>query len=108
MVCLRFGIFIFMNIKISYRAVPNCLRKYRRIRRLKQKQVALILGLKTTSRILQWENGSTIPNIVNLFKLAIIYRVLPDALFIDLVRDLREEIRKGEEKVLGNVSERNG
>jgi transcriptional regulator with XRE-family HTH domain len=97
-----------MSTKISYKAIPNCLRKYRRISRLKQKQVAKILGYKTANRISRWEKGYCLPSVVNLLKLSILFRTMPDTLFLDLTRKLREVIREQEEKVLGKVSGSNG
>ena len=60
----------------------------------------MVLGLKGTSRICRWEKGSCIPNTINVFKLALLYGVLADALFADLRRVLKEEIRAREEKIL--------
>ena len=86
--------------KIDYKNIPNCLRKYRRARGLKQKEVAEILGLKSTSMISRWEKGICLPSPLIILKLALVYRTLVDALFIDLVRFLKEELLKREEEVL--------
>jgi transcriptional regulator with XRE-family HTH domain len=83
----------------NLKSIPNCLRKYRRIRGLKQKQVAAILGVKSTGMICRWENGQSFPNIANLFKLAILYRTLPDALFFDLRQALKEQILRREKVI---------
>jgi len=83
------------------RAIPNLLRKYRRIRGLNQRQVAVILGVKSASRISRWEKGSCIPSLVNAVRLSVIYRVMVDALCGDLVRFLREEIREREKLLIG-------
>lgn len=80
--------------------IPNCLKKYRRIRGLKQKEVAKILGIKSASIISRWEKGVCLPNTLNLFRLSVLYRTMSDALFIDLTRDLRDDLRKREEKIL--------
>jgi len=80
--------------------IPNCLRKYRRIRGLRQKEVARILGIKSASVISRWEKGVCMPNTLNLFRISILYRTMGDALFIDLVKELRDELRKREEKIL--------
>jgi transcriptional regulator with XRE-family HTH domain len=105
---LPLAILIFMGTKISYKAIPNCLRKYRRISRFKQKQVAKMLGFKTASRISRWEKGYCLPSVVNLLKLSILYRTMPDTLFLDLTRKLREVIREQGEKVFGKAVESNG
>lgn len=86
------------NIKSKSRL--NCLRRYRRARGLKQKEVAEILGLRSASMVSRWEKGVCMPNTANLFKLAVLYRTMADALFIDLVRELRDDLLRREESVL--------
>ena len=87
-------------MKVKSKNIPNCLRRHRRARGLRQKDVAKVLGLKSASMISRWEKGVCLPNTINLFKLAVLYRTMSDALFIDLIRELRSEILKREEKVL--------
>jgi transcriptional regulator with XRE-family HTH domain len=82
-----------------YKRIPNLLKKHRRIRGLKQWQVAILLGLKNGSRISRWEKGECLPSALNIFRLSIIYRVLVDALFIDHIYALREEIHGREKKL---------
>ena len=62
------------------------LRKYRRARGLTQCEAARRMGLKDSSLISRWENGFSLPDLENAFRLAAIYGVLVDALFIDLRR----------------------
>ena len=50
--------------------------------------------------ISRWEKGTCLPNSLNIFRLSLLYRTLIDVLFIDLMRLLKEDIRKREEKVL--------
>jgi len=85
---------------LHYKTVPNCLRRYRRARGLKQRDVAQILELKSTSMISRWEKGVCLPSSRNLLRLALLYRTLVDALFIDLMRSMKEELLKKEEEVL--------
>ncbi|MHC4455218.1 MAG: helix-turn-helix transcriptional regulator [Planctomycetota bacterium] len=85
---------------IKYKKISNCLRKYRKLKGLKQKDVARILKLKSTSMISRWEKGTVLPNSLNIFRLSLLYRTLIDVLFIDLMRLLKEDIQKREEKVL--------
>jgi hypothetical protein len=42
---------------------------------------------------------------LNLFRLAIIYRVLPDAMFFDHIRALRQEVREREAKLVSSRSQ---
>ena len=85
---------------INYKGIPNCLRRYRKARGLKQREVAEILGLKSGSIVSRWERGVCLPSSLNVFKLALIYRPMVDALFIDLRRELREDLRRKEGEVL--------
>jgi len=88
----------------SHKKIPNCLRKYRKARGLNQKEVAKVLGLKSASLISRWEKGICLPSPINLFRLAALYRTLVDALFIDLLRFLRQELIKKEKKSLTSKS----
>lgn len=76
------------------------LRKYRKARGLKQKEVAVIIGLKNSSVISRWENGVCLPKPENMFKLAVLYRTMVDALYIDLRRQFKQEILRAEEELL--------
>ena len=62
----------------------NKLRFYRQQTGLLQKDVAKALGLDCADRISHWENGLAMPNIVNLFRLAAIYEVMPHELYPEL------------------------
>jgi transcriptional regulator with XRE-family HTH domain len=86
--------------KICCKKLNNCLRKYRKARGLKQAEVAAILGLKSTSMISRWEKGVCLPDTANALKLAVLYRIMVDALFIDHVREFRYELYKREEMIL--------
>ena len=83
--------------RFDYRTLPNLLRKYRKVRGLQQGDAARLLGL-SRSRISRWEKGMCLPTLANAIKLAILYRVMVDALFDDLVRVLHKEVLSREEK----------
>lgn len=84
----------------SSKNIPNSLRKYRRARGLKQKEVAEMLGLKSSSMISRWEKGAVLPKPLSIFKLAAIYRTMVDALFIDLLKAVKADMFRREEKIL--------
>ena len=88
-----------MNYSL-YKKLPHLLRKYRRASGYSQQQVAELLGVKSSSIISRWEKGLCIPNVINTFKLSVVYRVMADALFIDLLRTVRLEIKENEKKYL--------
>ena len=77
---------------INHTKFPSQLRKHRKERGLKQKDVAQLIGIKNTTAISRWEKGQNLPSLINTIKLSIVYHVLIDSLFIDLVRELRKEI----------------
>jgi len=80
--------------------IPNSLKRYRKARGLQQKDVANVLGLKSASMISRWEKGLCLPNTRNLFRLAILYRTMSDALFLDLIKQMKNDIQKREQKIL--------
>ena len=80
--------------------IPNSLRKFRRVRGLKQKEVARIMGVRSASMISRWEQGIALPNTENAFKLAAIYRTMVDALYMDYILQLRGEILRKEEALI--------
>jgi transcriptional regulator with XRE-family HTH domain len=88
----------------KHKFILNNLRRCRKIRGLTQRRVAEILELKSTSMISRWEAGQCFPDTLNVFRLAIIYRSSPDALFLDFIRELRDALIKKEEKILNNRS----
>ena len=73
--------------------IPNRLRKYRKACGLTQRDAARILGFADASCISRWEHGVSLPSPMNLFRLAALYGVLVDGLYIDMLRTVREEIR---------------
>lgn len=80
--------------------ILNQLRKYRKARGLKQREAARILGFADASSLSRWEQGVCLPSVKNLFRLAALYRTLVDALYIDAVRAVREEVRRREVDML--------
>lgn len=88
--------------KVRCKTVANCLRKYRKARGLKQKEIAQILGMRNPSVISRWEQGVCLPNLKNAFKLAVLYRTMTDALFLEMREILKEELLKREGMALSN------
>ena len=86
-----------MGNKIN--TIENHLWTYRKKMGLSQKRVAHFLGLNGTNDLSRWEHGVKLPNLVNLLKLEIIYRVPVAFLFGDIYELLKKEIRGREEKL---------
>ena len=63
--------------------IPNTLREHRKRVGLLQIEVAQKLGVTSSERISKWEKGLTYPHVVNLFKLARLYGVPAETLYIE-------------------------
>ena len=77
--------------------IPNLLRRYRKARGLNQKQAAGLLGIRNTTMISRWEKGPSLPSALNVFKLAVMYGTMADALFPNLITIVRREFLKRKE-----------
>ena len=86
--------------KVKKTPILNQLRKYRKARGLKQREAARILGFADASSLSRWEHGASLPSVMNMFRLAALYGTLVDALYIDALRTIRDEVRRREIEVL--------
>lgn len=77
------------------RHIPNRLRMHRKLMRYKQKQVAALLQIHP-AQLSQWENGVKLPSTINLIKLSIIYRTLPNDLYFEYYQELKEHLKNQE------------
>ena len=75
---------------INGRKIPNRLRKYRRLAKLTQKEVAHALGV-SQSRISNWENGEVFPSMVNFLKLSVLYKTLCNELYFEVIKEFQQE-----------------
>ncbi len=73
--------------------LKNELLLVRRKRGLSRKQVAGLLGYKSTSTIARIEQGRLIPRLHTLLRLEILYRVPIAYLYSELYASLRAELR---------------
>jgi transcriptional regulator with XRE-family HTH domain len=79
--------------------ISNSLRLYRRKSGLSQKHIASLLGYRSTTTVSSYERGTKAPQLTNLLKLEIIYRIPVSFLYWDHYQGLRQEIRGKEEKL---------
>lgn len=77
--------------------IANNLKKYRRIIGYSQKEVAKILGFKSTSRISLWEKGKAMPSIENILKLSALYSTLPNELYYNQWQLAKLSVQKNKE-----------
>ena len=67
---------------------------------LSQVEVAALLSIAHTTRIILWEQGKSIPSLRNLLKLSVIYHCFPHELYPELFRELYKELHTKTEEVL--------
>jgi len=94
--------FLKMMRKVNQNRIPNQLRKCRRAEDYKQKEVAKMFGLKSSSIISRWESGFCLPKPARMFDLAILYQKSVDELFSGFRKSRVEAILKAKQKFLQN------
>ncbi len=72
---------------------PNALKRLRKEAGLLQLEVAQMLGHTSADRISHWEKGLAAPNLVNLFKLAVIYGVPLEELYAEVYARIAEGLK---------------
>jgi transcriptional regulator with XRE-family HTH domain len=90
---------------MHHRRFHNRLKRYRRERGLSQKEVAKILGLKSSSMVSRWEHGECLPETLNALKMAALYRTAVDVIYEDLRMDLSGELSPRVDSVLRSKAE---
>jgi transcriptional regulator with XRE-family HTH domain len=76
--------------------IPNRLKMHRKMMGYKQKEVAQLLGLYSTTPLSEWENGITMPSSRYLIKLKILYRTAINDLYPEYVQEIRESLASKE------------
>ena len=90
------------------RKTTNYLRLYRKKNGLSQKQIAYLMGYKSSNSISHYERGYKFPQLINLLKLEIIHRTPIAFLFKDQYLALKKEIRQREITLLKLKRSKNG
>lgn len=72
----------------------NELKETRKSLKMRQQDVADILGFCTTDRISHWEKGQAMPSLINLSRLCAIFKVCPHDLYPELFREAIAEIQE--------------
>lgn len=91
-------------MKYQEQITKNNLRKIRKQTGLTQLRVASLLGWKNSDRLSHWEKGTSLPNIINLFRLSDLYQVEPSELYPEIIKKAGEENKA----VLANWRHLNG
>lgn len=69
----------------------NLLWKYRKLMGYTQKEVGNKIGVDPIL-ISRWERGAVMPSSINLLKLSVLYKTLPNELYKGLVRKLQKDL----------------
>ena len=77
----------------------NELVRYRRRMGYSRKQVARLLGHQTPSMLSRYERGISFPPLLIALKLEIAYRVPVAFLYVDLYRQLKDEVRSVDQRL---------
>lgn len=73
--------------------ITNNLKSFRKKLNLRQIDVAAMLGHASSDRISHWEKGMSVPSLVNLFKLSVIYGTTPHELYGELFHSMAVEVK---------------
>ncbi len=74
------------------KTLPNQIRRYRRQRGLRLRDVAKLTGQSCVAHISHWEKGRKLPSLENCLRLALAIQCPVEILFIDLFNQLKNEI----------------
>lgn len=70
---------------------PNRLKRYRHINGYSRKRVARLLNLSDTSKLSRWENGKSLPDFLQILKLAKLYLTEPKELYPELWHSIQSD-----------------
>lgn len=74
--------------------ISNKLRRCRRLSGYKQREVAKLLGLKSSARLARWEKGKSFPSVPNLLKLSALYSTLANDFYFELYQCYKKDLTK--------------
>lgn len=77
---------------MRHRKLQNYLRTYRKRSGLSQKEIAFLLGCKSSAKISHYECFTRQPNIQTAFALAVIFDAPPHDLFAGLFQEVQQQI----------------
>ena len=70
----------------------NQIRRYRKKRCLRQRDVAKLLRLKHANDLYRWETGQKFPSLINALKLSAALHCPVELLFLDHFKQIRQEM----------------
>ena len=76
---------------------PNQLRRFRKQAGFTQRELAKLIGHKTTAHISRYENGAKLPSLLTALKICAAIRSLVEVVFGDLHDKVSEQVIKRKE-----------
>jgi transcriptional regulator with XRE-family HTH domain len=71
---------------------PNQVRRFRKERGLRLRDMMLLTGAKSPAHFSHWEKGRKLPNLVNALKLSAVIQCPVEVLFAELFASIRSEV----------------
>lgn len=84
----------------------NYIWKHRKRLHLGQRRMAYLLGHSDHKQICKWEKGDVVPNLQNALRLSYILQIPVESLFMELYRDMAEEVEERQKSLPKGVQKR--
>jgi transcriptional regulator with XRE-family HTH domain len=81
-----------MMSRSDWITIPNDIRRYRKQRRLRLRDVARLVGIRVEHHVSHWESGARVPTLDSALRLSAALRCPVEVLFSDHFRKIREEV----------------
>lgn len=81
-----------MMSRTDWTKYPSHIRSFRKKRKLRLRDVALLVGIRVEHHVSAWESGARIPNLETALRLSAALRCPVEVLFSDHFRKIREEV----------------
>ncbi len=78
--------------KLTKIKIPNQIRRYRKQRHFKLKEVALLMGLKSDSNLSHLESGRRKASLITALKLSAVLKCPVEFLYPDIFNAIRKEV----------------
>lgn len=84
--------------KSIHAKIPNQIRRYRKQRHFKLKDVALLMGLKSQANLSHLESGRKKASLITALKLSAVLKCPVEFLYPDLFNSIRKEVLERKQK----------
>ncbi len=87
-----------MMSRSEWTTYPNHIRRFRKRRGLRLRDVSRLVGMRVPHHVSRWESGSRVPTLDTALRLSAILQCPVEVLFSDHYRTIREEVSARQEK----------